>query len=312
MIRDNRRQATFVDDCLPIIDGFLKQINESLDWAPIEKLLEKHYATSHTGRPAYPPLVLFKMLLLRVWHKLSFEDTEYHVTKDLSFRQFLGLSVMAPVPDHTTLFRFSEQLKDLLPEIMRLIELQFEARGLLLKEGTLIDASLVPSAANPPRKGRESADRNAKWGGKKDKQIFGYKVHIGMDAGSELIRKVLLTPANEHDSQHFEALISGDEEVVFADKGYCSAKNSALLKKRRQGDGIMHKAQRGNPLEDWEIDLNRQLSKIRSGVERYFGTLKRVYDLWRLKCFGLENNLVHITVAVICYNLKRSLKLSII
>lgn len=310
MIKNNTKQLTIVDGFLPAIDCDLNIINKIIDWHPIVELIEKRHGISSTGRPAHPPIVLVKMSALMAWYNLSYEQTEAHVIRDIAFRQFVGLSLFDVVPDHTTLFRFVGLISDMMDSIIDMINKQLEDKGMFIKEVTMIDSSLLHSAARAPRKGKSSSDRDASWGGKSKKQkTFGYKMHIAVDAGSELIRKVEVSPANEHDSRHFESMVCGDEEIVMADKGYTSKRNSKYLFNLGIGDGIMKKGVRGKALEDWEKDFNKQISKIRSGVERSFGTLKRIYKIARMRCYSIKRNACLVKLACLGLNLKRATRL---
>ncbi len=313
MRRKPNRQTTFADTLGKKRVTKLDEIDKRIDWNPIREYLESipSLKENRRGRPMYCALMLFKILLMQSWYRLSDPEMEEMLYERNSFMRFAGITIMDDVPDHSTIHRFRDKVAPYIDQLLELINFQLSSMGLIVREGTMVDASLVASAARPPRKGQVSSDPDARWGGKdKDKMTYGYKAHVGMDKDSELIRRVDLSPANEHDSQHFSSMVSGDEELVFADKGYFSAKNSAYLAERDIGDGIMLKAARGRPLRDRELDHNRFLSKIRSGVERFFGTMKRIYGFSRCRHFSLKRNRCHLVLICLCYNLKRSLKLS--
>ena len=129
----------------------LQRVSELVDWGAIEALLSGLRSGS-MGAPAYPSLALFKALLLQQWYGLSDPGLEEALADRLSFRRFLGLSLSEPVPDHSTLWRFREQLakSGLAERAFALITTQIEKSGFVLKRGTLIDASLIRSAVNPP------------------------------------------------------------------------------------------------------------------------------------------------------------------
>ena len=171
----------------------------------------------------------------------------------VSFRRFCGLSLEGATPDETTLCRFRNDLKasglgePLFAEVSR----QFEAAGLTLRSGTLIDATLVESAVRSPApgttaKGEESRsphDGDANWTrqGQSRRLFFGYKVHVGVDLGSGLIRSRLMTPAKTYESEVADQLIIGDEAAVYADKAYEKKTRRAALKARGIKDRIQHR-----------------------------------------------------------------------
>ena len=170
----------------------------------------------------------------------------------LAVRRFCGLSLEGATPDETTLCRFRNDLKasglgePLFAEVSR----QFEAAGLTLRSGTLIDATLVESAVRSPApgttaKGEESRsphDGDANWTrqGQSRRLFFGYKVHVGVDLGSGLIRSRLVTPAKTYESEVADQLIIGDEAAVYADKAYEKKTRRAALKARGIKDRIQH------------------------------------------------------------------------
>lgn len=310
MNRKVNKQVSFIDVMISKRESYLDKIDQIIDWKPIENELESIINRKKLGRSAYPVLTMFKIILLQSWNSLSYEQAEEVIADRMSFRRFIGIGLDEVVPDHTTIYRFREQLKNHILRLFDLINKQLSELNLHVNEGTLIDASLIQSAVKAPRKDDEPKDPDARWGGKgEDKMVFGYKAHVAMDMRSELIHNLNLSPANEHDSQHFEYLVSGLEEFVLADKGYAGASRSAWLKARDIGDGIMRKAARGRPLESWELDFNWHISKLRSGVERFFGTLKRSYRLTRFRYYSLSRNASNLIEICIGYNLKRALKL---
>ena len=169
----------------------LQRVSELVDWNAIEALLSGLRRGS-MGAPAYPSLALFKALLLQQWYGLSDPGLEEALMDRLSFRRLLGLSLSEPVPDHSTLWRFREQLakSGLAERAFALTTAQIEKSGFVLKRGTLIDASLIRSAVNPPEPpdtdlppdadGRPASklvksahDPDAAWTKKEGKYAFG-------------------------------------------------------------------------------------------------------------------------------------------
>jgi len=152
-------QATFfseaVKERLPK-NHFLK-VNNLIDWSPIEKKLECLYDPSN-GRPSYPPLMMFKALLLQQWFNLSDRGLVEAIADRLSFQSFLGLSIVDPVPDDTTFTRFRQKLqeKGLLEELFSILDSEFDRLGLLVKRGSFIDATIVQAQRRPSSK--EKAD----------------------------------------------------------------------------------------------------------------------------------------------------------
>jgi len=153
-MRRDLGQLSFADGLINQRAGrmeWLNDLNRIVDWKALERVLDPIYA-SDEGRPSYPLLTLFKMLLVQQWYGLSDPGLEETVDDRLSFRRFAGLPLDQGVPDHTTLWRFRQQLAthgvaDLLFEE---VNRQLDGHGLIVRKGTLIDATLVKAAVKPP------------------------------------------------------------------------------------------------------------------------------------------------------------------
>jgi transposase, IS5 family len=289
---------------------FLRQIDNQLDWKPFAVMFQELYP-SHRGRPSYPPLMLFKALLLQQWYGLSDPGLEEAIRDRLSFQRFLGLSLHDAVPDETTICRFRNLLaqKEMGERLLALLEEQLDAQGLLVKQGSLIDATLLKSQRRPPRKGEASPDPDANWVRKGKDAHFGYKGHLTVDKGSGLVRQIKLTKASYGETLLLEEMLMGDEAAVFADKAYAKASRRVALAKQDIFCGIMHKATPGHPLNPWQRLLNRWWARVRVAVELVIGTLKRHYGIDRMRYVGHHRNWLHLILVGMGYNLKRMLVL---
>jgi len=316
-MRRDLRQVSFADGLVNQRAGrneWLGEIDRLIDWPAVHMLLEPIYG-SDEGRPSYPVLTLVKLLLLQQWYGLSDPGLEEAVDDRLSFRRFAGLPLDEGVPDHSTVWRFRQNLakaglgEALFDEINR----QLDARGLMIRRGTLIDATIVKAAVAPPpaKEGTVSErDPEASWTTKNGKSTFGYKAHIAVDEGSNLIRDAILTGADLHDSQAIRTLIQGDEAAVYADKAYGSKALREELAAAGIADRIMYKAARNTPLTNWQTWFNRSVSPIRSGVERGFATMKRHYGFRQVRYIGLARNATALHLMCTAINLRRALVLS--
>lgn len=315
MARKRTGQLGWVDGAVAQAQGRrrdkLAEIAALLDWRPFASVLcEIHSA--RRGEPAYPPLLMFKVLLLQRWYELSDPGMEEALYDRLSFRRFVGLALEDDTPDHSTIFRFREQvakrrlMEPLLAELVR----QLDAKGAVLKQGTLIDASLVQSAARRPRmdEGKISLiDPDARFGTNNERRryIFGYKLHVAVDAGSGLVRALATTPANVQEVALARALIQGDELAVYADRGYDADWLHRDLAARGIVDGIMRRNRSTHRLTPEETARNHALSLRRRTVEKLFGTLKRSYGLGRVPYFNLTRNATALALACFAFNLRR-------
>jgi IS5 family transposase len=289
---------------------FLKKIDGQIDWRPFEKLMEPLYHPTH-GRPSHPPLVMFKALLLQQWYGLSDPGLEEAICDRLSFQRFLGLSLQDPVPDETRICRFRNMLAQagLGEQLFGLLEEQLDAKELLVRRGSLIDATLVKAQPHAPRKGEASPDPEADWTRRGKDGHFGYKVHLTVDQGSDLLRRLALTRASTSESRLFEEMVIGDEAAVFADGAYAKDARKAALRSRRVFCGIINRPWRYRPITEKQKRRNKFYSRVRRAVERVIGTLKRHYGMERCRYVGGVRNRCHFWLKGICYNLKKMLVL---
>jgi IS5 family transposase len=290
----------------------LDRIAAAVKWSRFETLLRR-LKPEGPGRPPFDPLLMLKGLLLQQWYGLSDAGLEEALNDRMSFRRFCGLGLEAAAPDHSTICRFRERLRAaaLLEQLLAEFEHQLEGAGLILKHGTMIDASLIEAArARPPRSAEaEAGDPDAAFAKREGKPgaTYGYKAHVGVDQGSLLIRAVRLTPANVNETSVGDDLIRFDERAVYADKAYASRERRRLLRSRGIKDRIMHKSWGGGPpLKPSERRHNGLIAPIRAAVETVFATLKRRMAYARVRYVGLVKNEAHLRLLALAYNMRRA------
>lgn len=292
----------------------LDDVHSLLDWGLLEAKLAG-ISNQAFGAKAWPPLMMFKALLLQSWYKLSDPQLEKQLARDLLFRRFIGLDISMNVPDHSTLWRFRQKLTGGLWEVLlQEINRQLSERQLYIRTGeiSIVDASVIQAKQNRPNKGVDGTntqDKEAAYNVKvssdgKQKTTYGFKAHISIEEDG-LIKAGLLTAGNVHDSQCLSSLISGTEAAVYADSAYKSAKHDALLSTLGIKNCILERKYRNKPLTEKQRQRNRQVSSIRSGVERVFGVLKLHYGMGQARYLGLARNATRVGLMFIAYNLKR-------
>lgn len=293
----------------------LAQIDGLIDWSEVSGLLGR-LRSGTTGRPPYPALVLFKALLLQRWYNLSDEALEDALYDRFSFRQFAGLGMEGDIPDASTLCRFRSMLaeRSLGEALFTAIGRGLDARGLIVRQGTLIDASLIQAAVAEPRKqpggGASAIDPEAKWAKKGSKATFGYKLHIALDQGSGLVRDVRFTHATVADCTIGPDLVQGDEAAVYADMAYDNAAMRHRLADAGIVNAVMARPNRYHALSDQAKARNTAIGRIRGRVEGLFGTLKRSYRRNRLLYIGLAKNRLDLLLTLLAINLRRARTLS--
>lgn len=287
----------------------LDRLGGLVNWAGFDQLLAP-LRDGGPGRPAWPPLVLFKALLLQSLYGLSDRELEEALCDRLSFRRFVGLSLEETIPDFTVLNRFRNLLieVDLLEKLFGELDQQLEAAGMILKRGTMLDATLIEAVAAPPSGERPSHDPDARFGGAKGKGgfTFGYKAHVGVDKGSGLIRSVITTPANVNDTVPADALIRGDERAVWADAAYDTHSRRARLKAEGKKPRIVRRPNKHHPVLPPRLQqYNRLIARGRAAVETTFATLKNRMRLQTIRYIGLAKAEGQVLLAAIAFNMRR-------
>jgi IS5 family transposase len=318
--------------------GFLDDMHHLIDWKPIEKILRKKYrkVASADGRPAYPPLPMFKLLLLQRWYGLSDPGLEDALYDRISFLKFSGFSLGSSLPDHSTICRFRNTLMELVlyDSLFAEINRQIESHGLLVREGAIVNATIVESTRRPrkvievmaedrseeepsseasPYRITYSDNHDATWVRKGKKPYYGYKAHVLVDTREGFILNGHVTPAHVTDTTEFEKLMENlslpDTSPVCADKGYASRKNRSLLAYHRYEDGIMEKAVRGKPLTLFQRLINRIISSVRYRVEQGMGILKKHYGFTRMRYLGLSKRNMEFLLNAMAFNLKKAVRM---
>jgi IS5 family transposase len=218
MSRKNFAQSSLADAFVKAYSksgGFLEDILQTPEWAAFASILANIHSETKRA-PGYAPLMMFKIMLLQEWYNLSDPAAEEALRDRLSFRRFCGVPLDQETPDHSSIWRFRQTIEKpgLAEKLLAEVNRQLDARGLIVKRGTLVDATTI--AANVKRPPYEEGqvnprDPDASFRKKNDKIYFGYKAHIAVDEESDLIRAAEMTSADLHDSQRGEAMIQGDE-----------------------------------------------------------------------------------------------------
>jgi IS5 family transposase len=295
----------------------LARIDGLIDWSGLEPIVAA-VRSAETGRPPYSALSMLKALYLQALYDLSDPGLEEALLDRLSFRRFCGFGLDGGTPDETTICRFRAAAAGagLLERCFAEIGRQLDARGLILKKGTLMDASLVKAAHAPPGRevgsgGVHPKEPGADWTKKDGKAHFGYRFHVGVDEGSGLIRRCTLTSARVQEPDVASTLVSGDEKAVYADRGYEGRDRRAALKAVGIKDRIMHRRHRYLPvLPRWQARRNALIARRRAPVEAVFSAMKRLYGKGRARCHSLERNSADFFAFAAVYNLRRAALIS--
>lgn len=306
-------QFSFVEALMPAARGSrLDRLSSLVKWYRFEKVLSRLRRVDGPGRPAYPALMMFKALLLQSLYGLSDMELEEALADRLSFRRFVGLPLEDAVPDHTTLHRFRTLLVEekMLETLFGELDRQLDQAGLILRRGTMLDATIIETVSAPP--GREGAtpagDPDAGFTRRQGKpgSSYGYKAHVGVDQGSGLIRKVVTTAANVNDTVEADRLISGDEAQVLADSAYHTKARELSLKERGIKARLMRRPNRHHPKLPARLKrFNRLIARQRYAVETTFATWKNRMRFTAIRYRGLAKATAQILLTAMAFNMRR-------
>lgn len=297
----------------------LQEIDQWLNWEPLYEIGRRIDKTGpQGGQPRKPVRWMIRGLFLQFLYQLSDPQLEDQLIDRLSFRRFAGLPLDQRVPDFSTFWRFREALAEegLVEELFRQINRQLETKGLLLKQGTVVDACLMNSVNRPLSDDKRQqleqnlssqVDTDADATKKNNTWFFGYKGHIGVDIGSKIIRQVVFTKASTHDSTVLEKLVSEDERSLFGDKAYSRDALKQTARDRGWYYGILDKAKRGDPLSPTQKKRNKRHQRVRSQVEHPFAAIKDRYGMRLTKAKTKLRNQARFLMATICWNIERSI-----
>src|SRR6266508_2710218 len=276
----------------------LDELGALTDWSHAGQVLARLYLAAK-GEKAWPPVAMFKALLLATWYGLSDVALAEALADRASFRRFCGFSHDEATPERTAFVRFRRELvaHGLDRSLFEVIALDLEKKGAVVRKGTLIDATVIGSAAK--------GDKEAAWVKHRTRApAHGYKAHIAADKDTGIIREVETTPANEADVSVAPAIIPEEPGEVYADKAYDALSVEKAIEAKGGTSKLLRKGHRWLPAERLEAH-NRPLRTIRARVEKIFGTWKRSYRFRRMRWIGLAKARLQVHLAVIAYNFKR-------
>ncbi len=275
---------------------FLAQMERVVPWSALVQLVTPHAPESKKGRPPFPIETMLRIHFMQQWFTLSDPAMEEALHDTPLFREFAGLTWDSRVPDESTILRFRHLLEKhkLTEQILAAVNELLRDKGLMLKAGTVVDATLISAPSSTKNESGER-DPEMKQSKKGNQWHFGMKAHIGVDAESGLVHTVRGTPGNVNDVVEANSLLHGQERVVFADSGYRGAHKRADAKQ----DVTWHIARRPSSRKPFEkagklgrlIDAAEHLkASVRAKVEHPFRVIKRQFGHVKVRYRGLAKN----------------------
>ena len=275
---------------------FLAQMERVVPWSALVALVAPHAPEGKTGRPPFPIETLLRIHFMQQWFTLSDPAMEEALHDIALFREFASLSWDSRIPDESTILRFRHLLEkhQLTDQILTAVNELLRQKGLLLKAGTVVDATLI-SAASSTKNESGQRDPEMKQSKKGNQWHFGMKAHIGVDAESGLVHTVRGTSGNVNDVIEANSLLHGHESVVFADSGYRGAHKrpdakhgvSWQIARRPSSRKAFEKSGKLGQLID-EIEYLK--ASVRAKVEHPFRVIKRQFGHVKVRYRGLAKN----------------------
>ena len=286
---------------------FLEEMELVVPWKALLALIVPHYPVAGRGRRPYLLESMLRIHLMQNWFALSDPAMEEALYEIASLRSFAGLSLSEPIPDETTILNFRHLLEenDLAEDILAAVNKHLQRKGLLLKKGSIVDATIIaaPSSTKNAEGERDPEMHQTKKG---NQWHFGMKAHIGVDADSGLVHTVTTTPANESDVGQIADLLHGKEQQVWADSGY----RGAQARVQRE-DLQWHIAARPSDIAKLpdgrrKAAIQKQehrKASVRAKVEHPFRVIKRQFGLMKVRFRGLAKNTAHVVTLFALSNL---------
>jgi IS5 family transposase len=290
---------------------FLDEMNQVVPWAELVALIQPHARGAHQalgGRPPFPVETMLRIHCLQLWWNLSDPAMEEELHERPLYRQFAGLDGAPRVPDETTILRFRHLLEkhELAPQVMAIINHGLARHGLMLKTGTVVDATIIaaPSSTKNQQGERDPEMHQTKKG---NQWHFGMKAHIGVDAESGLVHTVLGTAANVNDVTQAGALLHGEETAAFGDAGYRG------VDKRQEAQGptwfVAMQPGKRRALDPSKksarlLEKAEQIkASVRAKVEHPFRVIKQQFGYAKVRYRGLAKNTARLTMMFALGNL---------
>jgi IS5 family transposase len=285
---------------------FLEEIEQVVPWKVLLQIISPHYPVAGRGRRPYALEAMLRVHLMQNWFALSDPAMEEALYEIASLRNFAGLNLNEPIPDETTILNFRHLLEenDLAEDILKVVNALLARKGLLLKRGSIVDATIIaaPSSTKNVEGERDPEMRQTKKG---NQWFFGMKAHIGVDADSGLVHTVSTTAANESDVEQVADLLHGKEKAVWADSGYRGAQSRVT-----RDDLQWHIAARPSDIAKLEGRAKTKAQKVehrkasvRAKVEHPFRVIKRQFGLVKVRFRGLAKNTAHVVTLFALSNL---------
>ena len=275
---------------------FLDEMERVVPWQALVGLITPYAPDGKRGRPPFPVETMLRIHFMQQWFTLSDPAMEEALHDVPLFREFAGLTWENRLPDETTILRFRRLLEQhkLAPQILAVVNELLSAKGLLLRSGTVVDATLI-AAPSSTKNASGERDPEMKQSKKGNQWYFGMKAHIGVDAESGLVHTVAGTAGSVNDVVMANSLLHGDETEAWGDAGYQGAATRPDAKSQVRWNiamrpGKRQQLDRTKLVDDLTDQLERIKASIRAKVEHPFRVIKRQFGHVKVRYRGLKKN----------------------
>ena len=295
-------------------EKFLDNMEKIVPWDKCINTIKEFYYNNKVGRKAKNIEVMLRMYLMQMWFNLSDEGIEDAIYDSYAMRKFLKIDFLnEQVPDATTLLHFRRLLEknNYGEEIFKFVTNTLERAGLMMKGGTIVDATIIsaPKSTKNKEHKRDKEMHSTKKGGN---WYFGMKVHTGVDAGSGYVHTIVGTAANVHDIIETKNLLRKDDKVCYGDSGYLSVdkrkeitddenfskikfntnKRPGYIKKLKKQIGII-----------WDKEIEQAKSRVRGKVEHVYHIIKDIFGYRKVIYKGIAKNMNRLYMLFMSANL---------
>ena len=288
---------------------FLIEMDRVVPWKGLIALIEPHYPKGEGGRPAYPLMAMLRVHLLQNWFGYSDPAMEEALYEMTLLRQFAGLR-LERIPDETTILNFRRLLErhELASGILAVINGYLGDRGLSLRQGTIVDATLIHAPSSTKNKDGER-DPEMHQTKKGNQYYFGMKAHIGADSESGLVHSVVGTAANVADVTQVDKLLHGEENMVSGDAGYTGVEKRAEHADRQviwqiaARRSTYKRLDKRSALYNAKRKIEKAKARVRAKVEHPFRVIKRQFGYTKVRFRGLAKNTAQLVTLFALSNL---------
>jgi IS5 family transposase len=272
-------------------ERFLGEMDAVLPWADLLALLAPHYPKSVRGRPALPLATMLRIYFLQQWFNLSDPAAEEALYDSEAMRRFAHIELGEDaVPDETTILHFRHLLEQhhVTEQLFALVRGLLESKGLLLKAGTIVDATIM-SAPTSTKNATGERDPEMRQTRKGNTWYFGMKVHVGTDRRG-IVHALTTTDAAAADVKQLPELLHGEERVLYGDQAYWSEGDRQAAEAAGIRYRVNRRGHRHQPLSDYWKRINQTRSRVRARGEHAFHVVKTLWGAAKVRYRGLAKN----------------------